>query len=311
MLAEEKNNLRYFNYMFKKVTFSNYLLFRHIDLSWINTARRKLLSAQLYYNFYDNCIETSSCPSKYIFLERTLVLHRFNSHRTDIRISKLNFRVRWHARRFIFEVLDEGNGTEVRGEGGRMHRVPGCTSCSANSLPSYLASAVVNWIYRSLLANVARKGGLPERTDKKIMWRGEKRQDRIGREDDGERRGKVWTKLISRPSIPRRFCPVASWKTRRRSGTPSSGINYEQDENEKKIERSRRRRMLKNDERAREGDCWESTPQKNRTRNSEAPMHIIDRPCRLIRRTLQSRHRKNSARRLFWRRHEPDVENLA
>lgn len=184
-----RNNLRYFNYMFKKITFSNYLLFRHIDLSWINTARRKLLSAQLYYNFYDNCIETSSCPSKYIFLERTLLLHRFNSRRTDIRISKLNFRVRWHARRFIFEVLDEGNGTEVRGEGGRMHRVPGCTSCSANSLPSYLASAVVNWIYRSLLANVARKGGLPERTDKKIMWRGEKRQDRIGREDDGERGG--------------------------------------------------------------------------------------------------------------------------
>jgi len=66
-----------------------------------------------------------------------------------------------------------------------MHRVPGCTSCSANSLPSYLASAVVKRIYRSLLANVARKKDLPGRSDKKnnITKREGMKWDRIGRED--------------------------------------------------------------------------------------------------------------------------------
>jgi len=45
---------------------------------------------------------------KYIFLEQ-IPLH-FNSRGTDIRISKLNSRIRWNARRFIFEILDERNG---------------------------------------------------------------------------------------------------------------------------------------------------------------------------------------------------------
>lgn len=71
------------------------------------------------------------------------------------------------------------------------------------------------------------------------------------------RKCKVWTKLISRPSISRRFCPVAPWKTRRRSSMPSLRINYGQDEDEKK-----KSRRLKNAD-TREGDCWESTPEKS------------------------------------------------
>lgn len=60
-----------------------------------------------------------------------------------------------------------GSETAEEGEGEEGCIVPGRTSCGVNSLPSYLASAVVKRIYRSLLANVARKGGLSARTDKK------------------------------------------------------------------------------------------------------------------------------------------------
>lgn len=45
-----------------------------------------------------------------------------------------------------------------------------------------------------------------------------------------------------------------------------------------------------------EGGCASgSIRRRNRSRDSEAPMHIIGRPCRLIRRTLQSRCRANIA----------------
>lgn len=66
-----------------------------------------------------------------------------------------------------------------------MHRVPGRTSGGASSLPPYLAGAVVKRIYRSLLANVARKGGSPGGLIKNNVtrrWRSKRRQkygDRI------------------------------------------------------------------------------------------------------------------------------------
>lgn len=77
-----------------------------------------------------------------------------------------------------------------RREGGRMHCVPGCTSRNANSLPSYLTSAVVKRIYRSLLANVAGKKGLPGRIDKKNNVMRKEEGDRIGCKNDGGREAK-------------------------------------------------------------------------------------------------------------------------
>lgn len=72
---------------------------------------------------------------------------------------------------------------------------------------------------------------------------------------------------------------------------PGSRINYGQDGGEGKRERERKVEADGDD--AREGES--RSPRKNRSRNSEAPMHIIDRPRRLIRRTLQFRHRENIA----------------
>lgn len=72
---------------------------------------------------------------------------------------------------------------------------------------------------------------------------------------------------------------------------PGLGINYGQDGGEGK--RERERKVVAGGDDAREGE--RATPRKSRSRNSEAPMHIIDRPRRLIRRTLQFRHRGNIA----------------
>lgn len=72
---------------------------------------------------------------------------------------------------------------------------------------------------------------------------------------------------------------------------PGLGINYGQDGGK----RERERKVETDGDDVREGDCRDPIPRKNRSRNSEAPMHIIDRPRRLIRRTLQFRHRENIA----------------
>lgn len=61
-----------------------------------------------------------------------------------------------------------------------------------------------------------------------------------------------------------------------------------------------------------ESDCRES---RNRSRDSEAPMHIIDRLCHLIRLTLQflslEKYRFHATRKISLRhRREPDIEIL-
>jgi len=95
-------------------------------------------------------------------------------------------------RRFIRAVFDAGTNVGWTRRVSRAHFL----RCE---FASYLAGAVVKRIYRSLLANVARKrrscpGGLI-----KIM-----RAERRDRKDE------VWTRLISRPSRPCRFRFVAS-----------------------------------------------------------------------------------------------------
>lgn len=70
------------------------------------------------------------------------------------------------------------------------------------------------------------------------------------------------------------------------------------DESER--ERGRDRKSKKDI--AKESDCRES---RNRSRNSEAPMHIIDRLCHLIRRTLQflpsEKYRFRAMRKVYFR----------
>jgi len=188
---------------------------------------------------------------------------------------------------------------ELWGEEGRMYRVSECTSCSANLLPSYLANAVVKRIYRSLLANIARKK--PERTDKKIMWREGKGRDRIGRKDDGRTQEQSVDETDIASVDFSSLLPRCTLKN-------SSKERHTELRNQLWTGRRREKKRVRA-----EGGGWrtptrervtaESTPRKNHLKNSEAPMHIIDGPYRLIRRTLQFHHRRNiaSARRLFWR----------
>lgn len=162
----------------------------------------------------------------------------------------------------------------------------------ANSLPSYLVGAVVKRIYRSLLANVARKRRGCSWGLIKIMWAegrygGEKRRRR--RVHEGIRCGRDWYRV-------------------RRVLVASASLHLE-----KLVEGAARRaresimdrtRMRKKKE-EREGEpSRESTSPRNRSRDSEAPMHIIGRPCRLIRLTLQFRCQRNiiSARDIYFNR---------